>query len=963
MNRKKLFGILLFIIIGLFTFTFANPNEPVQNEKEKVPVKQEEQKGNTEPVTKEEQTAVIPTTNYLEEKQTEKDIFFRLEDFKQIKIKEMKEYQRQQQLENVEKANQVVEKAVDQINSSTSQKEIEEIVKEVKQQLDQMKKETDLEIAKKTAMEELKNYQKDYFYDEANQPKKDQIVEEGMTNISQADSLEKVKEALETAKKQIDDLIKADLEQFKKKAIEEIQNYEKDTLYSDENKQKVDEIKKESIDKVQNSASKEEINHLVKEAKEKIEAILKLKDTVYEVSFLDFYGNIIEKQNVLYLSSASAPEVNSVTEKGITYSFISWNQDYTNVTKNLEIKANYEITKVLANIYEKEPLGSVELNITNKIKQTILDNLSIELTKEEDEIRSISKETLPILNKLNYKYQYNKLEYDSEKGFYISAEEVLDLEALEKNTVILTYQVQVDGAVLEDGTTQKQVKTYNGENTVTLPKVYKNGLEVAVVWKNEQNEIISAIRENEVYLKKDIVYHENGTLTATLDDTAPVITLKGKEEQTVELSLDTKYEEEGYTATDNFNGDLTANVTTSITLDDVPTHYVDYSVAGIYKITYSVMDTEGNVTTAVRTIQVIDPIKEIKATVYVLKDGITRPNLKIDNEYYDKIGEVNLIINKTRQYLNAGSVIITSDNIGNYIVGGLSSLPQLNEKYYSYECYVIRHEEDGFRIDCEKMFDHKSYQNDLLAELNELLNRDYSIYKDTKTTETYENLIYTVENMKQNMPTEIDTIKKAIQKIKTAIASLVDVTLLRLELSSNQDIYYLNDSIQSFTVTAVYNDTTRNKVLTSNDYQMKSSFDSKTIGKKQITYEYQGKEVIYYYQVNYTEQQLKNKTNSISASLKEKCHKKKCEYKIEFTSLTDDISVKAIQITKDGKIQKNIYFTKVTNTILFINKEEYQSLKNNNTVFANKKIEITYQIGHQEVTVSYYETFNKLHKM
>ena len=63
------------------------------------------------------------------------------------------------------------------------------------------------------------------------------------------------------------------------------------------------------------------------------------------------------------------------------------------------------------------------------------------------------------------------------------------------------------------------------------------------------------------------------------------------------------------------------------------------------------------------------------------------------------------------------------------------------------------------------------------------------------------------------------------------------------------------------------------------------------------------------------------------------------------------------------KYKKNIYFTQVTNTILFINKEEYQSLKSNNTVFANKKIEITYQIGHQEVTVSYYETFNKLHKM
>ena len=55
---------------------------------------------------------------------------------------------------------------------------------------------------------------------------------------------------------------------------------------------------------------------------------------------------------------------------------------------------------------------------------------------------------------------------------------------------------------------------------------------------------------------------------------------------------------------------------------------MDYSVAGSYVITYSVTDSNGNSTSISRTIHVIDPITEIKARVFVLKDGVERPSNK-----------------------------------------------------------------------------------------------------------------------------------------------------------------------------------------------------------------------------------------------------------------------------------------------------------------------------------------------
>jgi len=77
-----------------------------------------------------------------------------------------------------------------------------------------------------------------------------------------------------------------------------------------------------------------------------------------------------------------------------------------------------------------------------------------------------------------------------------------------------------------------------------------------------------------------------------VDTEPPVVTLTG--ESSVYLASGATYVDEGATATDNVDGDLTSNIET--------TSDVDTSVGGIYTVTHTVTDTSGNMHSASRTV-------------------------------------------------------------------------------------------------------------------------------------------------------------------------------------------------------------------------------------------------------------------------------------------------------------------------------------------------------------------------
>ena len=88
------------------------------------------------------------------------------------------------------------------------------------------------------------------------------------------------------------------------------------------------------------------------------------------------------------------------------------------------------------------------------------------------------------------------------------------------------------------------------------------------------------------------------TVLVSADTTAPVITLVGG--STINLNVGDTYNEQGATATDNQDGNLTSSI--------VVVGTVNTATVGTYNVTYNVSDAAGNAATeVVRTINVSDP--------------------------------------------------------------------------------------------------------------------------------------------------------------------------------------------------------------------------------------------------------------------------------------------------------------------------------------------------------------------
>lgn len=116
------------------------------------------------------------------------------------------------------------------------------------------------------------------------------------------------------------------------------------------------------------------------------------------------------------------------------------------------------------------------------------------------------------------------------------------------------------------------------------------------------------------------------------DTTPPVITLVGSEH--VDVVLNDTYTDEGATAEDDEDGDLTASITT-----DNP---VDPDVAATYTVTYSVSDAAGNPASESRTVVVYNESEDLEGT-YDASEGCSSSG---SNTYTVEISASSTVNNK-----------------------------------------------------------------------------------------------------------------------------------------------------------------------------------------------------------------------------------------------------------------------------------------------------------------------------
>lgn len=154
--------------------------------------------------------------------------------------------------------------------------------------------------------------------------------------------------------------------------------------------------------------------------------------------------------------------------------------------------------------------------------------------------------------------------------------------------------------------------TTAGGTSVTITGVHFNGATAVTIGGNaavfsvtNNNTIAATTPAGTAGAQNVAVTTPNGTgtlkagftyMAPTPDTTAPVITLLGT--TPVNLYVGDAYSDAGATASDNIDGDITANI---ITVNPVNT-----AVAGTYTITYNVSDAAGNPATQVtRTVNVL----------------------------------------------------------------------------------------------------------------------------------------------------------------------------------------------------------------------------------------------------------------------------------------------------------------------------------------------------------------------
>jgi hypothetical protein len=195
-------------------------------------------------------------------------------------------------------------------------------------------------------------------------------------------------------------------------------------------------------------------------------------------------------------------------------------------------------------------------------------------------------------------------------GTYYVIYNVTDSEGNKALEVVRTVNV-VD--------TTNPVISLNGESNLTI-EVGSAYTDAGATATDNYDEVIT----DKIVTVNNVINDKVGTYTVTynvtdnkgnkaqevvrtvhvVDTTKPVISLASGSDEAVILELGNTYEEPGFTATDNYDNDITKNVVITSTLNP--------NVIGTYTITYNVIDAFGNVANTVkRIVNVVDTTKPV----------------------------------------------------------------------------------------------------------------------------------------------------------------------------------------------------------------------------------------------------------------------------------------------------------------------------------------------------------------
>jgi len=160
-----------------------------------------------------------------------------------------------------------------------------------------------------------------------------------------------------------------------------------------------------------------------------------------------------------------------------------------------------------------------------------------------------------------------------------------------------------------NGDSKKLKLEINGDKEIIL-KYNAEYSDLGATAKYEDEDLTSTIEiDNNIDIKKIGTYKytykvkyksiekEIDRIVKVVDDKEPVINLKGRED--ISIGIGGKYTEYGAEATDEYDGDLTDKII-------IDSSSIDVNTPGTYEIRYSVEDSSGNKTDAIRKVNVTE---------------------------------------------------------------------------------------------------------------------------------------------------------------------------------------------------------------------------------------------------------------------------------------------------------------------------------------------------------------------
>ena len=261
MNKKKIFAIVAFIILGLFMYAFANPLNDNSDDKNGNQAPSSDTSGqkdatNTEPLVAVNEP-VRNNTRRNNTRRTDNTVN------NQVVTPVQTEADTQNNVSNstVETTNGTGEN-VDPINPPTPVNP-----ENPKPAMEENIPVVDLTMDKLIAVQELKDHRKDFVFEDDSKYKK--VVEEYIKKINDSLTKNDITSNLEEGKKAIDALIEEDLDAYRKAAKKEIADYAEELQLTTD----VSELLKGFYDEIDEATTKSAIDKIVEKAKKALDEI------------------------------------------------------------------------------------------------------------------------------------------------------------------------------------------------------------------------------------------------------------------------------------------------------------------------------------------------------------------------------------------------------------------------------------------------------------------------------------------------------------------------------------------------------------------------------------------------------------------------------------------------------------------------------------------------------------------